>query len=244
VNWLQRLGRRYRVSEDPIRTLRRIELVALLLGVLLCLQLAYGAIQLAATTGPDPVQPAADSLQVPAVIGPAVVAADERNEIITRPLFWSGRQPVDAVATLEDPKATSEKLKDVKLVGVFGSGERAGIIALVKDKKRRILVGERLDGWTLESVESGEIQLVSGDRRETLILKQGKISKAEEAPKAAAAGSGRPIRPYKPPGRAGSDTAVEPPGNPAAGETEQAAKPAARPAAKPAQERSLGLGPR
>ena len=244
MSWLQGIGRRYRVSEDPIRTLRRIELVALLLGVLLCLQLAYGAIQLAATTGPDPVQPAADSLQVPAVIGPAVVAADERNEIITRPLFWSGRQPVDAVATVEDPKAAAGKLKDVKLVGVFGSGERAGIIALVKDKKRRILVGESLDGWTLESIESGEIQLVNGDRRETLILQQGKISKAEAAPKAGASRSGRPVRQYKPPGPAANDTAAESPGNPAAGAVEQAAKPVAEPGAKPAQERSLGLGPR
>lgn len=238
MNWLQRVGQRYRVSEDPVRTLRRIELVALILGVLLCLQLALGAVQLAATSGPEPVRPAADSLQVPAVLGPAVVAADERNEIVTRPLFWSGRQPADAVPILDDPKATSGKLKDVKLVGVFGSGERAGIIALVKDKKRRILVGERLDGWTLESVDSGEIQLANGDRRETLVLKQGKISKVEEASKAAAARSGRSVRRSKPPSPAASDTAAEPPANPAAGAVKQPEKPAA----KPAQERSLGLG--
>jgi len=239
VNRLQRIGRRYRVSEDPLRTLRRIELLALLLGVLLCLQLVFSAFFLAATTGPDPVRPAADSLQIPPVLGPAVVAADERNEIVSRPLFWSGRQPVDAVVVLEDPVAKSEKLKDVKLVGVFGSADRAGIIALVKDKKRRILVGESLDGWTLESIDSSKIQLVNGDRRETLTLQQGTISKAEAQPKAEAARPDRRARQFKPPAPAAPDTSRKTVANPAAG----AAKKPAKSDAGPARERTLGLGP-
>lgn len=43
---------RYRVSEDPLRTLRRIELLALLLGLLLCLQLAWGSFRLATMAAP------------------------------------------------------------------------------------------------------------------------------------------------------------------------------------------------
>jgi hypothetical protein len=200
VSWLHAIIQRYRVSEDPLRTLRRIEMIALLLGVLVCLQLAYGAIQLAAISGPDPVQPAPDSLQVPAVLGPAVVAANERNEIITRPLFWAGRQPADAVETQEEPKGKAGELKGVKLVGVFGSGERAGIIALVKGKKQRILVGERLEGWTLESIEAGEIVLANGQRSESLTLQRGSVLKAAPATKKApAAATGRPVRQYTPP---------------------------------------------
>ena len=103
MSWLQAIGGRYRVSEDPLRTLRRIELLAVLLGFLLCLQLAYGALRLVAMAAPEPVAPAADSLQVPAVLSPAVVAAAERNEIVSRPLFWSSRRPVDKVATLAEP---------------------------------------------------------------------------------------------------------------------------------------------
>ncbi len=70
MNWLRQLSGRYRVGDDPLRTLRRIELVALLLGLLLCLQLAWGGLRLLALAAPGPVAPAADSLQVPAVVGP------------------------------------------------------------------------------------------------------------------------------------------------------------------------------
>ncbi len=194
MNWLQAIGRRYRVSEDPLRTLRRIELVVLLLGALLCLQLALGAIKLAATTGPTPVRPAADSLQIPRVLEPVVVAVDERNEIVARPLFWIGRQPASAVETPAKPKDKARKLKDVKLVGVFGSGERAGVIVLVKDRKRRILVGESLEGWTLESIKPDEIVLVNGKRSEVLALKRGNIFSSTPQVKAPEVNSGRPVR--------------------------------------------------
>tara|TARA_R110001599_G_scaffold145321_1_gene327635 strand:- start:92849 stop:93559 length:711 start_codon:yes stop_codon:yes gene_type:complete len=236
VSWLQSIGQRYRVSEDPLRTLRRIELVALLLVVLLCLQLIFGAIILAATTGPDAVSPAADSLQVPPVIGPAVVDPDERNEIISRPLFWSGRQPSSAEGSGgEKPPREAEKLQGVKLVGVFGSGERLGIIALVKDQKRRILVGESLDGWTLETIASDEIVLTNGERSETLKLQRGEVSKAAPAVKAPDARAGRPVRQYLPPA-VSDDRAPEP----AAATGNKSRKTPA----KPRIEQGLGLGPR
>ena len=59
MSWLRKLGSRYRVGDDPLRTLRRIELVALLLGLLLCLQLAWGALRLVTQAAPEPVAPAA-----------------------------------------------------------------------------------------------------------------------------------------------------------------------------------------
>ena len=238
MSWLQNIGERYRVSEDPLRTLRRIELVALLLVVLLCLQLIFGAIALTAKTGPEAVSPAADSLQVPPVIGPAVVNPHERNEIVSRPLFWSGRQPSSAEGSGEEkPPREAEKLQGVKLVGVFGSGERLGIIALVKDQKRRILLGERLDGWTLETIESDEIVLTNGGRSETLKLQRGEVSKAVPAAGAPDAGSGRPVRQYLPP--AVSDDAAPAP-EPAAATGKKSRKAPA----KPQIEQGLGLGPR
>lgn len=223
MSWMKNISQRYRVSEDPLRTLRRMEMVALLLVLLLCLQLALGGFGLAAMTGPEPVQPAADSLQVPQVYGLVVVAAQERNEIVTRPLFWAGRQPGSEVVILpEDEEVKAGNLKGIKLVGVFGSGERAGIIALVKDKKRRILVGESVDGWTLESVDLGQIQLANGDQRETLMLQQGQITKAEPAPAAV------------------NDAARKSSAKPAAGAEKQVAKPAS----KPLRTQGLGLSPR
>ncbi len=178
MSWLTRIGSRYRVSGDPLRTLRRIELVAVLLGLLFCLQLALGGLRLATLSAPDPVTPAPDSLRVPAVLSPVSVAASERNEIISRPLFWSGRRPVEEVATLAEPQAKAGELKGVKVVGLFGSGERAGIIALVKGQKRRILLGDVVEGWTLKSVAPFELVVASGGRTETLSLERGSVKSA------------------------------------------------------------------
>ena len=178
MNWLTRIGSRYRVSGDPLRTLRRIELIAVLLGLFLCLQLAMGGLRLVTLSAPDPVTPAPDSLRVPPVLSLASVAASERNEIISRPLFWSSRRPVEEVATLAEPEAKAGELKGVKLVGLFGSGERAGIIALVKGQKRRILLGDAIEGWTLKSVTPFELVVANGERTETLVLERGKVKAA------------------------------------------------------------------
>ena len=178
MSWLQNIRNRYRVSGDPLRTLRRIELFAVLLGLLLCLQLALGALRLVTIAAPEPVTPAPDSLRVPAVSGPAVVAASERNEIITRPLFWSSRRPVEEVVTLAEPEAQAGELKAVKLVGLFGSGDQAGIIALVKGQKRRILLGDVVEGWTLKSIRPSELVVANGDRTETLALERGQVNAA------------------------------------------------------------------
>lgn len=205
MSWLENIGKRYRVSGDPLRTLRRIELVAVLLGLLLCLQLALGGLRLVSLSAPDPVTPAPDSLRVPMVLSPLLVAASERNEIISRPLFWSSRRPLEEVATLAEPEAKAGELKGVKLVGLFGSGEQAGIIALVKGQKRRILLGDVVEGWTLKSVTPFELVVVDGDRTKTLALERGQI-------KAAPAGKSNDKSPEH--GRAGQVPAY--PGSPAA----------------------------
>jgi hypothetical protein len=244
MSLLENIGSRYRVSGDPLRTLRRIELVAVLLGLLLCLQLALGGLRLATLSAPDPVTPAPDSLRVPAVLSPVSVAASERNEIISRPLFWSSRRPVEEVATLAEPQAKAGELKGVKLVGLFGSGEQAGIIALVKGKKRRILLGDAVEGWTLKSVTPFELVVANGERTETLALERGKV-KAATAGKSASDNKSKSSEQ----GRIGQVKAY--PASPAApaanGPGKKAATVGTAPeggAATPEPERTLGLGPR
>lgn len=240
MSWLETIGSRYRVSGDPLRTLRRIELVAVLLGLLLCLQLALGALGLATLSAPDPVTPAPDSLRVPPVLSPVSVAASERNEIINRPLFWSSRRPVEAVATVVEPEAKAGELKGVKLVGLFGSGERAGIIALVKDKKRRILLGDEIEGWTLKSVTPFELVVANGERTETLALERGKI-KAPPAGKSKSPEQGRvgqvQAYPDSPASPAGSGAGAKA----GTGATGAGAKSGGKPA-KPEPEATLTLG--
>jgi len=186
MSWLTAVATRYRAADDPLRTLRRVELTALVLGLLLCLQLAWDGFRLATLSPPPPVAPAADALRVPAVAGPALVDAGDRNEIITRPLFWPSRRAAEEVATLRDADSTPGELKSVKLVGVFGSGEQAGIIALVQNRKQRILTGETLEGWTLQSAAPDAVVLTNGKRSETLTLQYG-TSKAAAAKGAAPA---------------------------------------------------------
>jgi hypothetical protein len=233
MSWLQMLRNRYRVTGDPLRTLRRIELFAVLLALLLCLQLALGALRLVTVAAPEAVTPAPDSLQVPAVLGPAVVAASERNEIITRPLFWSSRRPFEAVATLAEPDTQAGELKGIELVGLFGSGDQAGIIALVKGEKRRILLGDVVEGWTLKSISPSELVVTNGDRTETLALQRGQV-KAAPADKSKR-------REQKQVGqvKAYPGSVASPSGKPAG-----AKDGAAAPAAQPEPERTLSLGPR
>lgn len=155
------------MAVDPLRSERRIELVVLLLFLLLLLQLAYGASRLAILATPEPIMPATDSLEVMSSIALDGITAEQRMEIRNRPLLWSGRRPVENVASLpESEESKDREFKDIKLRGVFGTGESVGIIALVKGKPRRILLGEEIDGWKLESVENNEAVFAAGSRRQ------------------------------------------------------------------------------
>lgn len=243
------LRARYAESADPLRTQRRIELVAVLLGLFICLQVVFGLFGVAVFSGPGAIEPAADSLRVPAVIAPGEVAAAERQEITARPLFWVGRRPLDNPGDGPPPEAPAvagKQLKDVRLVGLFGGGDKAGVIVLVKDKKQRILRGEELEGWTLEAVEAGEAVFTRGGGRELLALKHVAVG-AGGGGDNRAAGDGReaaqvvPARPtLSVPARATEA------GKPATATTGAADKAADRAAAKAKESgggSSLSLGP-
>jgi hypothetical protein len=171
VNWLAAVSARYRVTSDPLRTERRIELVVVALALLCMLQLIYGATRLAFISAPEPVPPSEDSLRVMNAMELAAVTAELSNEIRQRPVLWPERRPAGAVAEIAEPlKASQQQLKEIKLLGVFGEGDSVGIIAQLKDKTQRIHVGEDVSGWTLESVRANEAVLTQGKRRETLTL--------------------------------------------------------------------------
>jgi len=123
-------------------------------------------------SSPDAVAPPPDTLTIGEVRPSARPSAAESEELLARPLFWPSRRQPTAV---DEKVAESEieepgDLSGFKLVGVFGTGESAGVIALVKDKKQRILLGEKLNGWTLQSVEPNRIVLVDKGRRKELVL--------------------------------------------------------------------------
>ena len=175
---LERMRARYSVTADPLRSERRVEAVLVALGFALCLQLLYSGARLAFLSRPAAVLPAEDALRAAAADKLATITPAQSDEIRRRPLFWQDRRPLESDASVavsdETPEEAGE-IKGVKLVGVFGSGDSAGVIALVKGKKQRILQGDAVEGWTLESVEPDRAVLVAGDRRAELFLKQGKV---------------------------------------------------------------------
>lgn len=170
------LRERYSVSANPLRTERRLELVLLLLCLVLALQLLFSGARLVLPADPDSVLPSADAMQVNAVQRLVSVSSEQSQEIRQRPVFWPTRRPLEPVPVEPEPEVVVEKaseIKDVKLLGVFGSNESSGIIALVKGKKRRILQGEKLEGWTIEKVEPSRVLLVDGPRSNELTLRTG-----------------------------------------------------------------------
>ena len=165
---------RYRSSNDPLLTERRIELVAVILTVIFILQLFYGVIRLFISVQPESVLPAPDTLVVSELKRYGVVLDEHSAELRARPLFWASRRSsgdsVGQVAAVTKSKANKSELDKIKLLGIFGVGDSAGIIALVQGDKKRILLGDKMVGWTLESISGGHAVFTNGGRSQNVIL--------------------------------------------------------------------------
>lgn len=188
-------SQRYMNQADPLRTERRVELAVLVLVVLLLLQILWGAYRALFPAVPEPFMPAPESLRVGALNDGASLTAESRAEIRERPVFWVSRKalgPGERAASGEDPAPGGgdkkpREISGVKLSGVFGAGDAAGIIVLVDGTKRRIMVGEEMNGWTLDAVTPVEAMFSDGGRQASLALKRGKLPVSELAAESPAA---------------------------------------------------------
>ncbi len=187
---------RYRVQANPLRSERRVELLVLLLTLALLMQLAWGVFQLFLPSMPSAVRPADDAMRVVGLDARGSVAPEQRTEVRQRPVFWESRRPVEVesateqVVEVDEPEdAKLGSLKSVKLTGVFGGGDSAGIIFLAKGKEHRIMVGDEVNGWTLESVDATHAHFSGNGREAELSLKRGTITVVQPPPAAKAPGS-------------------------------------------------------
>lgn len=105
------------------------------------------------------------------------VLAESRPELssfdfIFRPLFSTRRRAPEpppktdsSVSGEVTPAADARVVRTMegsRLLGIFGSGEVEGaIVRLDNGQRRRLVVGDRLDGWVLQSVSAREIRFVS-----------------------------------------------------------------------------------
>ena len=174
MNLATTMRNRYRQTEDPLQSERYVELAALVVTVLLLLVTALTGARLAMLAEPDARLPAPGSLVVGDAVNNGVVTAEMRSEIIGRPVFFPSRRPLSAAPpsapVVKEAGAKKSELDKLKLQGVFGGGEAAGVILLVEGKKQRLLIGDEVKGWKLKSVDLNEAEFSSGGKLETLVL--------------------------------------------------------------------------
>jgi hypothetical protein len=171
VNLLQRLSGRYGRSVEPLRSERRLELLVLALLLMLLLQAVILAWTGLAGGRVVPVRPAADSMRVATPVSPGSIAATDSARVQSRPLFWPSRRPVPGESTADPSPAqqaaeSAPRLKGLSVTGVFGAGSEGGVIVSYKGREARLLTGEALDGWVLESVAAGEAVFANAGGRD------------------------------------------------------------------------------
>ena len=98
-----------------------------------------------------------------------VVDGGQGDDFVSRPLFVEGRRPLAAVkapvakVVKKEPAPPPKVLENVKLLGVFSSGDAKGVILQENGgDRRRLLVGDTTGNWTLIAVEPREAVFKSG----------------------------------------------------------------------------------
>jgi hypothetical protein len=172
---------RYQVAENPLKAERRVELLAVILLLILGLQIVLACVSMLGARSVALILPSEDVLTVGALEQVALVNAAARNEIVSRPLFWEGRSPVStAEVDVVEPDQTEpaeKKIKGVKVVGIYGSGTAGGAIVRVKGAKRRVAIGEEINGWVLDTVSTNSVRFVKGASSDELMLQMADVSK-------------------------------------------------------------------
>ena len=141
-----------------------------LLGGALTLALAY--MFLAGT--PRPVLPSSTLFEPVSIERTLSASRPELSsfDFIFRPVFALTRKPsvqpelpAKDEAALRQAEAAAEVVKSIEgvnLLGIFGSGEVEGaIVRLDSGERHRLVVGQKLEGWTLQSVSAREIRFVT-----------------------------------------------------------------------------------
>lgn len=192
MSFLSGLTARYRETEEPLRSERRLELFALALLAVVVLQLlALGTSSFGAATV-TPVLPTDDSMRVEQPHESGSISASDSLQLQSRPVFWPSRRPSAAAvvsAPVEDVTngTPARQLKQLRVTGVFGGGDQGGAIVAYKGKRMRLLIGDEIDGWSLLSVAPGEAVFASAGARDVRrLLPQPVVAAAPAAAEAAA----------------------------------------------------------
>ena len=139
--------------------------------------LGLTAIYTLSAGSPKPILPSSALFEPVSVAQTLSSSLPELNsfDFVLRPVFALDRKPrrpdlpseTDlALAASEAEADVVESIDGINLLGIFGSGEVAGvIIRLDHGERQRLVVGESIKGWTLGSIESRRalLQAVTGE---------------------------------------------------------------------------------
>jgi hypothetical protein len=187
---------------------------------------------------PPAVQPSIEDVAAAPASEPIDVS--KYRETLERPLFAATRKVGPRKDAAAEAEAAADALKDVRLLGTYGAGERGGIIVVSGGKVQRLPVGEGIGGWKVAGAGEGRsAELVRADgQRRKLELALNSVAPASAAPKggapeATSAPSAVPAQPTDAAGpaasqRAGGARAAARTASPVGGGAEQAASPEER----------------
>lgn len=116
---------------------------------------------------PGPVRPALDAGRP---LGGTGVELGQYVAVLDRPLFVPSRRPPPppqaAPAPVVDPWA------DLRVLAVYGNGERGGMLAWVDGRIRRAKLGDSFSGWTLKAISPKGAEFAQGSEVRFVELKR------------------------------------------------------------------------
>jgi lipoprotein NlpD len=148
----------------------RLNTLAVVLAVALAAAVALGLLWSDADrsrwTEPKPMPPSLDEVAAAAATEPADVS--RYRETLERPLFAATRKIGQRSDSPGEGQAQPDPLKDIRLLGTYGAGDRGGIIVINGGKVQRLPVGSAIGDWKVAGEEGRGAAFVraSGERRQ------------------------------------------------------------------------------
>lgn len=94
--------------------------------------------------------------------------------ILERPVFAPDRRPPPPPPA-PTPPPPPDPLANIKIHGIF-SGEKAGILAVVDGKSRRVKINETIGNWTLKRLDGRDITFARGEEERKLALAYARLN--------------------------------------------------------------------
>lgn len=143
----------------------------LLIGIVVCILIA---LLLFWSTGGS--QERVPYLNVQLLPAEQVQLRIEPDEVLSRPLFWNTRRPVEAIeAVVDEPEVDFLEvapLEGVRLLGIIAQGQNYIALLEVDGKVERVKRNSTVKQWRVSRITAREVQFISQGKRSLLTLER------------------------------------------------------------------------